>query len=232
MSNNHPTFSNPIINEALCEIHFSLPEGIEWEPSVYGKFFTLIQNEFPLIEPVLGASIRMRYRHKVRPLLFQLSDTLFTVNLLAKYPGWQQMRQDILSGWSWLREIIGPAEPTRIGLRYINFVPAMADTEKLEAWFRPNKYIANAVLQSRPSSSRIEVQINDQTKSAIQLAEITNIDNQDEHKFLLDIDAVTFVNTGNQITLADTITFLHDSVVWEIFDGFRTIKLDELLNQR
>lgn len=232
VSTNHPTFCNPTINEALCEIHFSLPEGIEWEPSVYGKFFTLIQNEFPLIEPIVGPNIRMRYRHQERPLLFQLSEDLLTINLLAKYPGWKQMKQDILSGWSWLREIIGPAEPARIGLRYINFVPVDNEIEKLEDWFAPNDYIANAVLRARPSSSRVELQMADQIKAIIQVGEITNLINPNERKFLLDIDAITFAHADNAPTLAEAITILHDNVIWRIFDSFRTTKLDTLLNRQ
>lgn len=35
----HPTYPNPTIVEALCEIHFRFPEGTEWKPTLVGEFF-------------------------------------------------------------------------------------------------------------------------------------------------------------------------------------------------
>lgn len=230
VSKEHPTFANPIINEALCEIHFTLPDGVLWESSIYGQFFTLIQEEFPLIEPVPGAYIRMRYRHAARALMLQLSEGLLTVNLLPKYLGWQQMQQDILHGWSSLREILGPVQVTRIGLRYINFVPIANPEETLATWFAPNAYVAEAVLQAHSSSSAIEVQMNDKTKAIVQLGEIANIKDENDRKFLLDIDAITITAPGTVMTLAETITQLHDEIIWTIFDSFRTANLNRLLN--
>jgi len=230
VSKEHPTFANPIINEALCEIYFTLPDGVQWEPSIYGRFFTLIQEEFPLIEPVPGAHIRMRYRHRARALMLQLSEGLLTVNLLAKYPGWQQMQQDILHGWSSLREILGPVQVTRIGLRYINFIPVTNAAETLATWFAPNAFVAETVLHARPSSSAIEIQMNEQTKAIVQVGEIANIKDENNRKFLLDIDAITITESGAAVALAEIITQLHDGVIWTIFDSFRTANLNRLLH--
>ncbi len=34
MSSEHPTYPNPTITEAVCDIHFRLPEGKEQSPSI------------------------------------------------------------------------------------------------------------------------------------------------------------------------------------------------------
>lgn len=98
----------PTIQEALCEIHFRLPEGESWHPALFSRFFRHIQAEFPDMEPVTEAAFhlqlqsgraefvpprsRMRYKHAARQLLIQLADGILTVNMLPQYAGWRQLQ--------------------------------------------------------------------------------------------------------------------------------------------
>lgn len=139
MSTEHPSFANPTIREAICEIHFALPAERSWESHLFGDFYQKIQAEFPGLEPVTETGIqvqraagnvgisparsRMRYRHATRNLLLQLSQGVMTVNTLPPYLGWREMKSDIVRAWKWADETLRPSSVTRVGLRYINFIP-------------------------------------------------------------------------------------------------------------
>ena len=121
MKDRHPTFPNPTIQEALCEIHYHLPGESARKASLLGEFYKQIQPDFPVLEPVTRMGLRlevgpsgieqflppqqrMLYRHASRNLLLQLSTDILTVNELRKYPGWEQMKLDVLYAWQKLRE--------------------------------------------------------------------------------------------------------------------------------
>jgi uncharacterized protein (TIGR04255 family) len=105
VSNEHPTYPNPIIQEAVCEIHFRLPDGVAWKSSLFGELFKRAQPEFPELEPVaqMGLQVQLepsgvghtllpmqhqiRYKHASRNLLLQLSEHTLAVNVMPKYPG-------------------------------------------------------------------------------------------------------------------------------------------------
>ncbi|MEJ2168025.1 MAG: hypothetical protein P8X90_21085 [Desulfobacterales bacterium] len=42
-TNRHPSYRNPTIAAALCEIHFSLPDGAPWKASLAGDLFTKVK---------------------------------------------------------------------------------------------------------------------------------------------------------------------------------------------
>ena len=90
----HPTYPNPTIQEAICEIIFR-PQGGTWNPLSFGQFFDQVKAEFPFIEAAplptfsiqIGGTLNrhvssppspqiLRYRHQSRPLLLQLSDLI------------------------------------------------------------------------------------------------------------------------------------------------------------
>ena len=126
----HPRYANPTIGEALCELHFALPDDVPWKASLAGELFKQIQNDFPEMEPGLeiglqfelspqriGHSVlpprqRMRFKHKERPLLLQLGPNVFTVNVLPVYPGWVKMRADVLEAWRQASHVLKPAKLT------------------------------------------------------------------------------------------------------------------------
>ena len=87
MSHEHPTYPNPTITEAVCDIHFRLLQGKEWKPSLPGELFKYIQNEYPEMEPVVEIGLQLergplgtgtkfapqrqkvRFKHRTRPLV-------------------------------------------------------------------------------------------------------------------------------------------------------------------
>src|SRR5579863_348492 len=50
MNSGYPAYPNPTITEAVCDIHFRLPQEKEWRPSFPGELFKHIQNEYPEME--------------------------------------------------------------------------------------------------------------------------------------------------------------------------------------
>src|SRR5205807_2020702 len=102
MSNDHPTYPNPTVTEAICDIRFRLPSSREWKPSFAGDLFKRIQNEFPDLEVIsletgLGERPIARFKHKTRSLFLQFYQNSLTINTLPPYQGWQTMRHDALT---------------------------------------------------------------------------------------------------------------------------------------
>jgi len=238
----HPAFPNPTIREALCEIHFALPEGVVWDSTNFGKFFMRIQSEFPELEPVTSAGLqvqltsgrvgflppqsRMRYKHASRNLLLQLSEGIITVNVLPKYAGWTQMQADIEQAWIWAREVLNPTGITRIGLRYINFVPKASKDELPMEWFAPNDYVAAAVLASQPGFlSRVEVHSTLLRRSVVTFGEAAEAE---EPMIVLDMDCIHEAGEGQFLDLPPVLSSLHDTA-WKIFSVFVTPRLRTLL---
>jgi uncharacterized protein (TIGR04255 family) len=144
---------------------------------------------------------------------------MLTVNVLPTYQGWTQMRADVLSGWQQAARVLSPAGITRIGLRYINFVPK-AQHDLPGDWFAANDYVATAVLNSRPGLlSRSEVRGKTMDRIVVTLGE--SIERSD---YVLDIDCIREAEQGTYLSLDDTLSDLHD-VAWAIFSGFISPRL-------
>jgi len=203
----HPSYPNPAIAEALCEIHFRLGPDEPWKASITGEFYKAIQDEFPGMEPaqeigvqfefggseithkVLPPRSRMRFSHKARPLLLQLTENILTVNLLPTYPGWDQMRADVLGAWSHALVVMKPERVTRIGLRYINRIPRSSAVEDIGAWLKPTNYIPPGVLQARKGVlARIEAALSDEHRIVVTLAQQPAADGAPFGSVILDID--------------------------------------------
>lgn len=243
MTAEHPTFPNPTIREALCEIHFDLPIGASWEPGLFSKFYKHIEQVFPEMEPVTEPALqlqiqpgkvdvmpsrsRMRYRHASRGLLLQLSQGVLTINVLPKYEGWQRMKADILQAWKWAQETFGRVEVRRIGLRYINFIPRSNDNEPPITWLAPNDYVGKAVLMSGPGYlSRVEVHPEALRRILVTVGEA--IEN-DQLRIVLDIDCIAETDGSTVLPLEQTLSSLHDDMVWDIFSRFLTPRYRALL---
>ncbi len=242
MITEHPAFPNPAIREALCEIHFALPEGVAWDSSNFGKFFMHIQSEFPELEPVTSSGLqvqltsgrvgflppqsRMRYKHASRNLLLQLSEGIITINVLPKYAGWTQMQADIEQAWVWTKDVLNPTGITRIGLRYINFIPKASSDELPAAWFAPNDYVGGAALASQPGFlSRVEVRGALQRHVVVTLGEAAEAE---EPIFVLDMDCIHEASEDQFLDLSPVLSSLHDTA-WQIFSGFVTPRLRAFL---
>ncbi len=248
MAEKHPTYANPIIQEALCEFHFRLPDGVDWHPSLFGEVFKNIQETFPRLEPVTRVSVQwqedakglrqalttpqqqIRYKHFAKNLLLQLAENVFTVNVLPKYPGWEQMRADVLDAWAQVCAVLQPAEITRIGLRYINSIERVHPSETAGDWLKASNYIPRAVLSSLPGFlCRMETRSSPQHRQIITLAEMEPEAGHTVGAIALDIDCIM----EKKLTIADKrvvmeISELHDTA-WQIFAASITPRLEQRL---
>jgi uncharacterized protein (TIGR04255 family) len=243
MTNDHPTYPNPIITEALCEIHFSLPDGTAWKPAFFGELFKQLGPEFPDFEPVtqmglqlilgpgggqavLPSQQRMRYRHASRHLLLQFSEKTLTVNILPKYEGWAQMRTDILQGWEKARAVINPPRITRVGLRYINHIERASADDQPGAWLASSIYVPQAVLASLPGFLlRLETHLNDQNRLIVTVAETPTEREGNVPGIVFDIDRIVEKEIVPDLhQLGNEVDQLHKAV-WQVFSASLTPRL-------
>ena len=126
MNKHYPTYPNPTITEAVCDIHFRLPETNKWKPSLPGELFKHIQNDYPEMEPVLEMGLQLevgpggtstkilpppqkvRFKHRTSPLILQLAENAFSMSTLSPYQGWEVMRDDTLAAWRQVEEVLMP----------------------------------------------------------------------------------------------------------------------------
>lgn len=248
MNSKHPTYPNPAIQEVVCEIHFRLPDGVDWRPALLGELFKHIQSEFPDLEPVTQIGIRsrigpdgmaqaflppqqiMRYKHASRNLLRQLSKNIITVNVLPKYPGWMQMSRDILDAWTQTREVIKPAGVTRIGLRYINRIERDYPDAPPGNWLAPSRYIPESVLLSLPGFlSRLETRTSQHNRLIVTLGDQTDSSDQENSPIVLDIDCIIEKEIGiDNDAIVEEIELLHGNA-WDIFSASMTPRLKRQL---
>jgi uncharacterized protein (TIGR04255 family) len=243
----HPRYANPTIREALCEIHFILPDEVKWDATFFARFYQRVQGEFPGFEPVAQAGLqlqltsgqigfippqsRMRYKHASRNILLQLAENLLTVNVLPKYEGWTQMQADVRQAWAWAEEVFAPRGISRVGLRYIDFIPRGDPSEKLGDWLAPNDYVATAVLASTANFlSRVEIQKSASRQVVVTVGQPQTIDPEDSgpKTIVLDMDCIEQNQGGSGLDLDRTLADLHE-LVWTVFGGFITPRFERLL---
>ncbi len=250
MSESHPTYPNPTIQEAVCEIHFRLPGDVPWNPAFAGELFKRIQTDFPHFEPAatMGVQVevgpagmaqrmlpilpRMQFRHRERPLLRQLSPFILTVNVLPKYPGWATVLEDILAGWRDAVAVTAASAVRRIGLRYIDRIDRTRPDERPGDWIAPSDYIPKYVLSSLPGFlSRLEARPAEQDRVVITLGEIAATA-ESPGAIMLDIDCITEkqIAAADDAKLRKEISTLHDRC-WEIFEASLTPRLRKLLEE-
>ncbi len=246
-SDDHPTYENPTIVEAICEIHFSLGTGVAWNPSLYSALFRRIQDQFPVFQPVATPSVQMvigtqgapttaftipqliRYQSTAGNVLLQLSETTFAVNFLPEYPGWEKVVDRLSYGWRMAFEVIEPAQINRMGLRYINRIERGNPNETLDTWLVANEYLPLAVLHSRPGfAAQIVTQLDSHNRLSVIVADQPA--SLDSHgAFILDLDRTIEYEMPVDIDhLLQQASRLHDNI-WEVFQSAKGDKLEALL---
>lgn len=246
----HPSYPYPTIIEALCELHFRLPEESPWRPSLLGELFRTIQVDFPEMEPAteMGVQLqlsqrgvrqtflpprqRMQYKHASRPLLLQLAENIFTVNLLVPYPGWETMRRDILTFWHRAVEVLQASAITRIGLRYINRVDRESPHDRPGSWLKANDYIGPGILRSMPGFlSRAEVHLDVPDRIIVTLGDQPPSSNSPHGAIVLDIDRIVEQEIPpDENAISPELERLHNDI-WMVFASAKTEKFDQLLQR-
>ncbi|HWS84831.1 MAG TPA: TIGR04255 family protein [Ktedonobacteraceae bacterium] len=247
MSSEHPTYPNPTIAEAVCNIHFRLSQAKEWL-SFPGKLFKHIQNDYPEMEPLveiglqfeqgpLGAGTnlvpkrqKVRFKHSTRPLILQLGEDFLSISTLPPYRGWKVMRRDALAAWQQVEEVLQPEVINRIGIRYINRIEKETEQDHLGTWLVANDYIPNGILRSEPGSLlRLQTRLDTENSLIITLGD-TQSEVNGEGVIIFDIDRIfeREMATGQEF-LEQEIDRLH-AEAWEVFSSAKGEQLEAFLN--
>lgn len=246
----HPSYENPTIAEALCEIHFELSADSPWQASSPGDFYREVQDDFPKMEPInevglvvevgphgVGQKVvpgrsRTRYVHKDKPLQLQLSEAIFTINMLPKYPGWDSMKTEIEDQWGQAISVLKPAAVTRIGLRYINKIPRSNASDTPGDWLKENDYVSRAVLRSLPGGlSRSQIRLDEHNRLVVTLADQAADSAEAPPALVFDIDRIVEERTARDPDkVLEKAEEMHDSV-WEVFKASMSPKLEALLKE-
>lgn len=252
MNEGHPTYPNPIISEAVCEIYYQLPQP--WEPTLPGKLFLAVQEEFPSITPSIDIGLQFEFgpggvgqkltqprqrtvfKHGQKPLTIQLSQNAISINVLPNYPGWREMKGSIVSFWEKAARILNPSAVNRIGLRYVNTIPRQSKGELAGKWLKAGAYISPAILSSKPRFLlRNEVRLDENNRTIISLfglpGPLPHPVEQNTHGLLIfDIDRIVEKQFGTGVRALELeIEALHEDI-WTIFSEAKTAALEKYLN--
>jgi uncharacterized protein (TIGR04255 family) len=251
MNSGYPSYPNPTITEAVCDIHFRLPPEKGWKASFPGELFKHIQGDYPEMEPVLEMGLQfefgprgtgtrfvpqrqiVRFKHGTRPLILQLAENSLSISTLPPYQGWEVMRRDVLAAWRRVEEVLEPEVINRIGLRYINRIEKETEQDRPGTWLVANDYIPNGLLRSEPGFLlREEVHLDTQNILIITLGDPQTDVNAGYGAIIFDIDRIVEREVlTREGVLEQEMDRLHTDV-WEVFSSAKGEKLEALLSRR
>lgn len=235
----HPSYPNPTVVEAACDVRFTLSENNPWKPTTVGEFFLEINREFPDMEPLQTMGIEFQigpsgFSHKVVPTamsarfkspdgkrLINLGEGAVSASILKPYSGWESMKQHIQYTWEHTQTILGPTTLTRVGLRYINVIPLNDPDEPASAWLLVNDYLPKSVVRSaRGILFRSDFPFDSSNRMIVQLADKGPDETLPNGSIIFDIDRIRqFEETEMDVSrLLDICDTLHDDV-WKTFDS-------------
>jgi uncharacterized protein (TIGR04255 family) len=245
----HPSYPNPQLVEALCEVHLRLSAADPWKPNKPGAFFKAVQETYPEIEPVTQQGIQLvigsdglpqqqllpprisfRLKHRERPMLLQLSEQIFTINALRPYPGWMNVKSELQQVWPLVLQIIKPEAITRIGMRYINRISRRTSEEKLGYWLRPCQFVPDALLQSGPGyQMRLQGSVGVNDRVVLTIAHDPNDPKEMHGAVLFDIDRITERVLDPAWSELDAVVEVLHEEIWQVFEAAKGNHLDKLL---
>ncbi len=164
MNTRHPSYPNPTIVEALCEIHFVPDLEREWTTTEPMPLYKRIESDFPKMEVhpegtiqirIGTPSARLRFTNVDNTRLLQIpgSGEAFVYNILRPYPGWNAVISSLSRLWAETTPILRPKRLSRVGVRYINRIPHSSKARYLENWLKPTRRIPIALIESRSKYS-------------------------------------------------------------------------------
>jgi len=145
-------YKNPPVVEALCELFF---EPRDWDDTVPGTFYALIQDQFTIKEqvneseteinvgPGQAATVgvralppRMRFFTPTRDRLIQLAPNLMVFNKLLPYTNFEDWVTTLEGALGHYRDVVPGAAIARVGVRYLNKITVPGTRVRLEDFFR------------------------------------------------------------------------------------------------
>lgn len=246
MTSEHPTYPNPTIHEAVCEVRFAQTDSQQWGASFFSNFSEKVRESYPSFEPVQQHAVqvafgpqgvlpqaiqieqRMRYKSNDGTKMLQLGPSSFVVNFLPKYPGWDTFEKEILDNWKNVITVTGARKIVRVGLRYINKLPPIESGKSLSFWLKESSYLPKELINSKHGGffrletipvpgRRVIVTVGQQEEAASSTGE-----------FMFDIDCSS--EELNEDQLATTLKGLHDDA-WKVFSGSATDDLIRYLKK-
>lgn len=205
----HPSYANPSIGEALCEIMF---EGGEAAGAATANFFLRIKDDYPQFEPLAvpqgliqivatppGAPVQQvpaqtsltKFVSVDGRFTCVIGQNVFRVHRAAPYPGWDVMIEEIAKLWGVMVDVAQPGPLTRVGLRYINVIDVTGERGALGDFILPTKTIPESAVSGsleHPFSSRTEVWLDEKNTLTLLLAR--GVGPKGEVAIILDIDRV------------------------------------------
>jgi uncharacterized protein (TIGR04255 family) len=135
---------SPPLIEALCEFRFT--PASPWDWTLPGRLYDQIGDEFrersqvegvgvqiqlgpgkPPASQIIKGQDRVQMKRPDGSAMVQIGPRLLAVNCLRLYPNWESFRTTILSVFQEYVKLCGECLLQRIGLRYINQIPAPGD---------------------------------------------------------------------------------------------------------
>ena len=144
-------YTNPSIIEALCEFQFNGES--DWDPTAYGLFYAEIKHDFPNSErrDVLAATSsqtpagvehqfspqpRMWFGTAEKNRIVQLGERLLAVNALKPYPGWDRLRELVLTAGEAYHAVVPGATVARTSVRYVDRLEFPSAGFRLGDWIK------------------------------------------------------------------------------------------------
>lgn len=231
----HPSYPNPTIQEALCELRF--PVGISPFASQFGLIWDRLRGQFPDLEtfvdvlppPAPNLAIsgplptqqRFVMRHATRQFLLQFVPGAFTLNTLAPYLGWATMYEDIQAVWQAAQEVLVPEQVSSLTLRYINRVALPKPLTAAHHWLTAGDYIPVAAVNAVPPfQSRVQTGTGTGNTTTVALAQMGLPDDVD-FAMIVDIERTL---TGSFSAKTPQIMEQVDALHTEVWDLFKAVK--------
>jgi uncharacterized protein (TIGR04255 family) len=217
-------YRNPPIVEAVCT--FAFASESHWNVTIPGRFYERVRESYPeepeersvmqadvntspdapLEQVSLGsAGSRVAFRNKSQVLT--ISPRNLGIHALAPYEGWDSFRQRCLEALRSHADVIGEAEISGIGLRYVNRIILPGSTVNLSEYFTIVQGLPAEGFPGRITSffDRMEVSYPD---APVKIAFTWASDDQvaDRAAFIMDFD----LQRRGKIDHADVPSFLDD----------------------
>jgi len=239
----HPSYPNPTILEALCEIHFPA------EPTKFAIDFALVWDrlraEFPRMEsridllPPTNESANSseprptqpRYilHHARRKILLPFTPGSFASHTLAPYLGWQKMEADFKTSWQKVQEILAVSHVTQITVRYINRVPLTLPWEEALGWLEAGDYLPSAVVKTAPPfQSRVQTGSGTGNITTVSIGHQT-LPNGAEPAMIVDFErTISGSFSAEPTVVVHQANALHTDI-WEMFKAIKGPRRNDIL---
>lgn len=245
----HPTYPNPTLVEAVCNVEF---EGSQagWQIARPGQFLKLVADEYPNLQagPAMGLGV-MLTQTGVAPKItagpsqlrlttedgnryVSIGDKHFAFGHTKPYPGWDSFRKQLRDGWEKFSFLTKPEAVTKIGLRYVNFIPRTAEHSLISDWLKATRSIPESLIASKddPFMLRVESWLDEKSLLILTVGLAQAPDGI--APIIFDIDRIdsTPIGPEPEKVLAQ-IEQLHNDV-WEEFSAAMTAAFEGHLKKR